>query len=120
MGRKGYIVNQPLDTTMQLYVLMKLQHCTNFILNGFCIWLEIQRSHPIPSHGMGWDGMDSGTTCICVDGTGGHPMGSQCPMGQCDRMDSGTTCICVDGTGGHPDVPWDDGIGWTVGLHVYV
>ena len=45
--------------------------------------------------------MDSGTTCICVDGTGGHPMGSQCPMGW-DGMDSGTTCICVDGTGGPP------------------
>ena len=49
-----------------------------------------------------WDRMDCGTTCICVDGTGGRPVGSQCPLGRWDGMDSGTTCICVDGTGGPP------------------
>ena len=44
-------------------------------------------------------------------------------MGQWDGRDGGTTCISVDGTGGipwDPKVPWDDGIGGTVGLHVYL
>ena len=45
------------------------------------------------------DGMDGGTTCIFVDGTGRRPTGSQGPIW--DKIDSGTTCITL------VDVPLD-------------
>ena len=48
-----------------------------------------------------WDGMDSVTNFIFVDGSRGCPMGFQGPicMGQ---GRSGTTCIFVDGGGECP------------------
>ena len=40
--------------------------------------------------------MNSGSTCIFVDGSGGCPKGFQGPTG------GWTTCLSVEGTGGRP------------------